>query len=64
MMKFDELNDQYRHLRSELDAAYANPVWDSERIDRIADRPVPCELALASLRSGCGDDAGQGASHG
>jgi hypothetical protein len=48
-MQLDELNGQYQHLRSELDAAYAEPVWDSNRIDQIAARMIPVELALASL---------------
>ena len=49
MMELDELNGRYRHLRTELDAAYAEPVWDSSRIDRIAEQLIPVELALASF---------------
>ena len=48
-MELDELNGRYHHLRTELDAAYAEPVWDSSRINRITDALVPVELALASF---------------
>ncbi|MEO7115028.1 MAG: hypothetical protein ABIZ18_04145 [Caldimonas sp.] len=48
-MKLDELNGRYHHLRTELDAAYAEPVWDSTRINRIAEELIPVELALASF---------------
>ena len=48
-MKLEELNGKYQHLRDELDAAYAAPVWDSNRINRITEEMVPVELALASL---------------
>ena len=49
-MELDELNGRYRHLRSELDAAYSEPVWDSSRINRITEELVPVELALASFQ--------------
>ncbi|MEO6897313.1 MAG: hypothetical protein ABI218_11780 [Caldimonas sp.] len=49
-MELDELNGRYRHLRTELDAAYSEPVWDSNRINRITEELVPVELALASFR--------------
>jgi hypothetical protein len=48
-MQLDDLTGRYQHLRSELDAAYAAPVWDSSRINRIATEMIPVELALASL---------------
>ncbi len=48
-MQLDELTGKYQHLRSELDAAYAAPVWDSQRINQIAAEMIPVELALASL---------------
>lgn len=48
-MELEELNGRYQHLRTELDAAYAAPVWDSNRINRITDEMAPVELALASL---------------
>jgi len=48
-MELDELNGRYQHLRTELDAAYAEPVWDSSRINRIAEDLIPVELALASF---------------
>ncbi|MEO7056041.1 MAG: hypothetical protein ABI281_14175 [Caldimonas sp.] len=47
-MKLDELNGRYRLLRSELDAAYAAPVWDSNQINRITEEMIPVEFALAS----------------
>jgi len=48
-MELEELNGRYQDLRSELDAAYAAPVWDSDRINRITEAMAPVELALASL---------------
>ncbi len=60
-MKLDELNGRYQHLRTELDAAYAEPVWDSTRINRIAAELIPVELALASFEYQ--HPGGQGASH-
>jgi hypothetical protein len=59
-MQLDELNGKYQHLRTELDAAYAEPVWDSQRIDQIAAELIPVELALASLVHGDGEDEGVG----
>jgi hypothetical protein len=61
-MQFDELNGKYQYLRSELDAAYAAPVWDSNRINRIAAELIPVELALASFQSRGSTE--EGASHG
>jgi hypothetical protein len=60
-MELDELNGRYRHLRSELDAAYAAPVWDSNRINRITEEMAPVELALASFA--CERSIDQGGSH-
>ncbi len=48
-MQLEELNGRYQHLRNELDAAYAAPVWDSNKINRITAEMVPVELALASF---------------
>ena len=48
-MELEELNGRYRSLRSELDAAYSAPVWDSSRINRITEALAPVELALASF---------------
>lgn len=59
-MQRDELNGKYQHLRTELDAAYAEPVWDSNRINQIAAEMIPVELALASLDYSA---QGEGASH-
>ena len=47
-----ELNGKYRRLRSELDAAYAGPEWNSSRIDQIAEQLVEVEFALASVQRG------------
>ncbi|HZV92516.1 MAG TPA: hypothetical protein VFF72_04825 [Caldimonas sp.] len=49
-MGLDELTGQYRRLRNELDAAYAAPEWDSDRIDLITEALAPLEVALASVR--------------
>ena len=51
-MKLQELNGRYQHLRTELDAAYAAPVWDSNRINRITEEMAPVERALASFACG------------
>jgi len=47
----DDLDGKYQFLRSKLDEAYKAPVWDSERIDRIADEIIPVERELASIRA-------------
>jgi len=60
-MQLEELNDRYQDLRNELDAAYAAPVWDSNRINRIATELIPVELALASFQFQ--GNADEGASH-
>ena len=60
-MELEELSGKYAHLRSELDAAYAAPVWDSNRINRITEEMAPVELALASLE--CERSIGSGGSH-
>jgi len=57
-MRLDELNGKYEDLRSELDAAYAAPVWDSHRINLITEQLVPVELALASFQSARSNEAG------
>jgi len=59
-MQLDELNGKYQHLRTELDAAYAAPVWDSQRINQIAAEMIPVELALASLEYGRSREEGAG----
>jgi hypothetical protein len=61
-MQLEELNGRYQDLRNELDAAYAAPVWDSNRINRIATELIPVELALASFQFQ--GNADEGASHG
>jgi len=45
---YAELSGTYQRLRSELDAAYAHPIWNSRRIDEIADQMIRIERALAS----------------
>lgn len=57
-MELEELTDRYRHLRTELDAAYAAPVWDSNRINRITEEMMPVELALASFESDRSTESG------
>ncbi|MGH8795622.1 MAG: hypothetical protein ACREXI_01090 [Caldimonas sp.] len=56
-MGHEELNGEYRRLRSELDAAYSGPIWNSDRIDRIAERIAHVEYALASAGVGDADSA-------
>jgi hypothetical protein len=43
----DEPATHYQRLRTELDAAYAEERWDSERIDRIARELICVECQLA-----------------
>ncbi len=57
-MKPQELNGRYQHLRTELDAAYAAPVWDSNCINRITEEMAPVELALASCEGGRSNETG------
>ena len=59
-MQLEELNGRYQHLRNELDAAYAAPIWDSKTIDRIAAEMIPVELALASFQFQGHADEGAG----
>lgn len=47
-MSLDEFQAKYQRLRSELDAAYAKPVWDSNHINRITEEMIPVEFAIAS----------------
>ena len=49
-MTADTLTGEYQSLRAELDAAYAEDVWDTARIDRIPSRMAPLERALAAWR--------------
>lgn len=60
-MSLDELNGKYQVLRSELDAAYSAPVWDSNRINLITEQLMPVELALASIQ--CSRNHESGAQH-
>lgn len=45
-MSPSDLHSKYQRLRSELEAAYAAPVWNSRQIDQIADEIVRTEKAL------------------
>ena len=49
-MGYAELNGKYQRLRNELDAAYARPVWNSSRIDEIAEQMAEVERALAAAQ--------------
>jgi len=49
---YAELSGRYRRLRSELDAAYAVPVWNSSRIDQITEQMLEVERALAAAQRG------------
>lgn len=51
-MGFAELKGTYQRLRSELDAAYAGPEWNTGKIDRLAEQIVQVEFALASAEHG------------
>lgn len=46
-MGYADLSNRYQRLREDLEQAYADNVWDSSKIDRIADEIVETELALA-----------------
>ena len=59
-MRLDELHGKYQILRSELDAAYAAPVWDSNQINRITEEMLPVEFAIASREC---QSASEGSSH-
>ena len=59
-MRLDELHGKYQILRSELDAAYAAPVWDSNQINRITEEMLPVEFAIASCEC---QSASEGWSH-
>lgn len=48
-MGYADLNGVYQRLRNELDAAYAGPEWNSQKIDRIAAEIAEIERAIASV---------------
>ncbi len=60
-MKLDELHGKYQRLRSELDAAYSAPVWDSNWINRITEEMILVEYAIASCQYG--GRSAEGVSH-
>lgn len=43
---------RYQQLRADLEAAYAEPVWDSLRIDQLAEDIAAAERALCQGLSG------------
>jgi hypothetical protein len=54
-MTNDQLTGKYARLRTELEAAYAEPAWNlgrAGRIDRIALELIQVERALAVQRLG------------
>lgn len=51
-MSIEELTRRYRALRQALHEAYDAPVWDSARIDHIAQAMLPLERALAQHGAG------------
>ncbi len=53
-MNDKELDGQYHRLRRQLDDAYTAPIWDSLRIDRIAEALLPVERALAARQPPAG----------
>lgn len=55
-MGLEELNDRYRALRGELEAAYGAPVWDPDTIDRITRDIHAVELALGTLQARAGEE--------
>ena len=60
----DQLTGKYLRLRSELDAAYAEPDWMREatgRIDRLASELADIERLLA--QRGAADAAGEPSRH-
>lgn len=59
-MRLDELHGKYLLLRSELDAAYAAPEWDSNQINRITEEMIPVEFAIASCEC---RSSSEGSSH-
>jgi hypothetical protein len=56
-MSLDDLKCRYEELRGALEQAYLAPVWDSERIDRLADDIRSVELALGMQARRDGDAA-------
>lgn len=49
---FPERHPEYQRLRDALEAAYRAPVWDSQRIDRLADALARIERRAAALPAG------------
>jgi hypothetical protein len=47
--QLNALVQQYLQLRGELEDEYNSGSWNSARVNGIADRLVPIEMALASL---------------
>lgn len=53
-MSFKDLESEYERLRSELEKAYAAPVWNSGLIDRIANALARIERTLMRLSASVG----------
>ncbi len=49
---FSELHREYQRLREALEAAYRAPVWDTQRIDRLADALARIERRAVSRPAG------------
>jgi hypothetical protein len=63
MYKFEhsaDVQSRYDRLREDLEEAYAQPVWNSQKIDQIADEIARLEWAFAR-RTGyaCGAPVGE-----
>lgn len=48
-MPYSDIENEYKRLRSELENAYAAPVWDSKWIDTIAN--AIARIEQASMRA-------------
>ncbi len=47
-MNTAQTNEKYEQLRQELASAYAEDLWDSQRIDQIADELAKLDQILAA----------------
>lgn len=51
MLSMNVLLRRYTRLREELSTAYGRQPWSAERIDRLAERLVATERAIAALQT-------------
>jgi len=51
-MEQAELEGHYERLKGELARAYSSPVWDSSRIDRLAQEMLAIERIASSRKGG------------